>query len=66
MSPEVIVLAYPKLFVRVGLDAVGEGETVILERRQGNIFIALGRPAGLESRFDVLPTLSAPATTRRD
>jgi membrane protein implicated in regulation of membrane protease activity len=46
--------------------AVGEGETVILERRQGNIFIALGRPAGLESRFDVLPTLSAPATTRRD
>ncbi|HEX9946934.1 MAG TPA: YqiJ family protein [Allosphingosinicella sp.] len=46
--------------------ALGEGETVILERRDGNIFIALGRPAGLESRFDVLPTLSATLSTRRD
>ncbi|HLL30890.1 MAG TPA: OB-fold-containig protein, partial [Allosphingosinicella sp.] len=46
--------------------SIGEGETVILERREGNIFIALGRPAGLESRFDILPALNGPLSTRRD
>ena len=46
--------------------AFGEGETVRLDRREGNIFIALARADGLETRFDVLPTLNAPLSTRRD
>jgi hypothetical protein len=46
--------------------AFGEGETVRLDRRDGNIFIALARADGLETRFDVLPTLNAPLSTRRD
>jgi membrane protein implicated in regulation of membrane protease activity len=46
--------------------ALGEGETVRLDRRDGNIFIALARAEGLETRFDVLPTLNAPLSTRRD
>ena len=48
--------------------AIGEGETVRLDRREGNIFIAVGRTDRLESSFDVLPTpgwpLSSPSTRR--
>jgi membrane protein implicated in regulation of membrane protease activity len=46
--------------------SLGEGETVRLAHRQGNIFIAIGMTEGLESRFDVLPTLSWPVSNRRD
>jgi membrane protein implicated in regulation of membrane protease activity len=46
--------------------AIGEGETVRLDRRDGNIFIALARTERLESAFDVAPTLNAPLSTRRD
>lgn len=46
--------------------AIGEGETVRLDRRDGNIFIALARVDALETRFDVLPTPNAPLSTRRD
>ena len=46
--------------------AFGEGETVRLASREGNIFIALARAEGIESRFDVLPTLNRPISNRRD
>jgi membrane protein implicated in regulation of membrane protease activity len=46
--------------------SLGEGETIRLDRREGNIFIALARADGLETRFDVLPTLNAPLSTGRD
>jgi membrane protein implicated in regulation of membrane protease activity len=46
--------------------SIGEGETVRLDRRDGNIFIALARADGLETRFDVLPALNAPLSNRRD
>lgn len=46
--------------------AIGEGETVRLDRRDGNIFIALARTERIESSFDVAPTLNAPLSTRRD
>ncbi len=36
--------------------AIGEGETVRLDRREGNIFIAVGRTDRIESGFDALPT----------
>jgi membrane protein implicated in regulation of membrane protease activity len=46
--------------------AFGEGETVRLDRRDGNIFIALARTERIESSFDVAPTLNAPLSTRSD
>ena len=46
--------------------AIGEGEGVRLDRRDGNIFIALARTERIESSFDVAPTLSPPLSTRRD
>jgi membrane protein implicated in regulation of membrane protease activity len=46
--------------------ALGEGETVRLAHRTGNIFIAVGKTEGLDSRFDVLPTLNWPISNRRD
>ncbi|HYJ83528.1 MAG TPA: YqiJ family protein [Allosphingosinicella sp.] len=46
--------------------ALGEGETVRLDRREGNIFIALARTDGAASTFDALPTPSWPLSTRRD
>jgi membrane protein implicated in regulation of membrane protease activity len=49
--------------------AIGEGETVRLDRRDGHIFIAVGRTDSLPSSFDVLPTPSWPASpvsNRRD
>lgn len=47
--------------------AIGEGETVRLDRREGNIFVAVGRRTdGLESSFDALSTPSWPISTRRD
>ncbi|HEX8262459.1 MAG TPA: YqiJ family protein [Allosphingosinicella sp.] len=46
--------------------AFAEGETVRLDRRDGHIFIALAKADGLETRFEVLPTLNAPLSTRRD
>ncbi|HEX8572775.1 MAG TPA: YqiJ family protein [Allosphingosinicella sp.] len=46
--------------------SLGEGETVRLAHRQGNIFIAIGKTEGLDSRFDVLPTVSWPISNRRD
>jgi membrane protein implicated in regulation of membrane protease activity len=46
--------------------AFGEGETVRLDRRDGNIFIALARTERLESAFDVATTLNAPISTGRD
>jgi hypothetical protein len=46
--------------------SVGQGETVRLDRREGNIFIGPGRTEGLDSRFDVLPALNRPISTRRD
>ena len=46
--------------------AFGEGETVRLDRRDGNIFIALARADGADSAFDALPTPNWPLSTRRD
>lgn len=47
--------------------AIGEGETVRLDRRDGNIFIAVGRTDSLASgQFDVLPTSGLPISNRRD
>jgi membrane protein implicated in regulation of membrane protease activity len=46
--------------------AIAEGETVRLDSREGHIFIGLARTEGLDSRFDVLPTLNPPLPTRRD
>jgi hypothetical protein len=46
--------------------AIGEGETVRLDRREGNIFIAVGRTDRIASSFDVMPTPSLPLSNRRD
>ncbi|HEX8061881.1 MAG TPA: YqiJ family protein [Allosphingosinicella sp.] len=46
--------------------AIGEGETVRLDRREGNIFIAVGRVDRIPSSFDVLPTPGLPISNRRD
>jgi len=46
--------------------AFGEGQTVRLDRREGNIFIALARVDGTASSFDALPTPNWPLSTRRD
>lgn len=49
--------------------SIGEGETVRLDRRQGNIFIAVGRSDRIESGFDAAPTPLwpvSPPSTRRD
>ncbi len=49
--------------------SIGEGETVRLDRRDGHIFIAVGRSGRIESGFDLPPTPAWPATpvsTRRD
>ncbi|HYD39115.1 MAG TPA: OB-fold-containig protein, partial [Allosphingosinicella sp.] len=44
--------------------AIGEGETVRLDSREGNIFIAVGRADAID-RFDA-PALSGPLSTGRD
>ena len=46
--------------------AIGEGETVRLDRRDGNIFIALARADGTESPFDAVPTPNWPLSNGRD
>jgi hypothetical protein len=49
--------------------SIGQGETIRLDRREGNIFIAVGRTDRLESRFEVLPASDRPLSTdsiRRD
>jgi membrane protein implicated in regulation of membrane protease activity len=49
--------------------SICQGDTVRLDRREGNIFIAVGRTDRIESGFDVLPTPSWPVSTpstRRD
>jgi hypothetical protein len=49
--------------------SIGQGETVRLDRREGNIFIAVGRTDRLESGLEVIPTSSRPlstGSTRRD
>jgi hypothetical protein len=49
--------------------SIGQGETVRLDRRDGNIFIAVGRTDRIESGLDVLPTPGWPVSTpsnRRD
>jgi membrane protein implicated in regulation of membrane protease activity len=38
--------------------AIGEGETVRLDRREGHVFFAVGRIEGRASGLDVLPTLN--------
>ncbi|HEX8239834.1 MAG TPA: YqiJ family protein [Allosphingosinicella sp.] len=38
--------------------SIGEGETVRLDRREGNIFIAVARTESIASNFDALPTLN--------
>ncbi|HYW15479.1 MAG TPA: YqiJ family protein [Allosphingosinicella sp.] len=43
--------------------AIGEGETVRLDRRDGNIFVAVRRTDRIESSFEVLPPLEQPAST---
>lgn len=45
---------------------IGEGETVRLDRRDGNIFIALARADVTESPFDSVPTPNRPLSNRRD
>jgi hypothetical protein len=42
--------------------SIGQGETVRLDRRDGNLFIAVGRTGRIESGLDV-PTASWPAST---
>jgi membrane protein implicated in regulation of membrane protease activity len=49
--------------------SIGQGETVRLDRRDGNIFIAVGRTDRIESGLDVLPAPGWPVSspsTRRD
>ena len=46
--------------------ALVEGDTVRLDRREGNIFIALARADGTASSFDSLPTPNWPISTGRD
>lgn len=49
--------------------SIGEGETVRLDRRDGHIFIAVGRTGRIESGLDPLPTPAWPVSTpsiRRD
>ncbi len=43
--------------------SIGEGETVRLDRRDGHIFIAVGRTDRIESGLDLAPTPSWPAST---
>ena len=49
--------------------SIGQGETVRLDRRDGNIFIAVARTDRIESSFEGLPTPGWPISTdsiRRD
>ncbi|HEU0099860.1 MAG TPA: YqiJ family protein [Allosphingosinicella sp.] len=46
--------------------AIGEGETVRLDRRDGNIFIAVGRSDRIPSGLDALAATGLPSSTRRD
>lgn len=46
--------------------SIGEGETVRLDRREGHIFIAVGRTGSAESSFESLPAPNGPLSTRRD
>jgi membrane protein implicated in regulation of membrane protease activity len=46
--------------------SIGEGETVRLDRRDGNIFIAVGRVDRIASSLDVMLTPGLPLSTRRD
>ena len=45
---------------------IGEGEDVLLARRDGNIFLALGEADGLTPRFDALLKFNLPLSIRRD
>jgi membrane protein implicated in regulation of membrane protease activity len=47
--------------------SIGEGETVRLDRREGNIFVAVGRSAdAVDSSLDAVPAPSWPLSTGRD
>ena len=47
--------------------SIGQGETVRLDRRDGNIFIAVGRTDRIESSFDTVPSWPVSTrSTRRD
>ena len=47
--------------------SIGEGETVRLDRREGNIFVAVGRRTdGIETSLETLSTPSWPISTGRD
>ena len=46
--------------------AIAEGETVRLDRRDGNIFIAVGRTDRLESGLDAVTAPGLPLSTGRD
>jgi membrane protein implicated in regulation of membrane protease activity len=47
--------------------SLGQGETVRLDRRDGNIFIAVGRTDRIESSFDTMPSWPVSTrSTRRD
>jgi membrane protein implicated in regulation of membrane protease activity len=46
--------------------AIGEGETVRLDRRDGNLFIAVGRTDRIASSFDAMPAPGRPLSTGRD
>lgn len=43
--------------------SIGQGDTVRLDRRDGNIFIAVGRTDRIESGLDAAPTASWPVST---
>lgn len=44
----------------------GEGEEILLSRRDGNIFLALGEADGITPRFDPLLNFNSPLPIRRD
>jgi membrane protein implicated in regulation of membrane protease activity len=46
--------------------AISEGETVRLDRREGNIFIAVGRTDRIASSLDALAAPGLPSSNRRD
>jgi hypothetical protein len=49
--------------------AIAQGETVRLDRREGNIFIAVARTDRLESSLEAVPAVGWPlstGSTRRD
>ena len=45
---------------------IGEGQEILLARRDGNIFLALGEADGITPRFDTLPNFNSPLPIRRD